>query len=378
MITAYKFRLFPKHKHIHLMTRVLDAHRTLYNAALEQRRITWQEHRIGLTYSKQAAELKDLRATTDELHGTNYSSCQQTLRRLDKSFQNFFRRVQNGETPGYPRFKSRERFNTVEFVYGDGCKINQQYVYFQHIGNVKIVLHRPVEGTIKRLALTRRADKWFLIVTCENGSVPLPAPLSDVVGIDVGLESFATLSTGEQIENPRFLRCDEKDLKRAQRKLSKCAKGTKERQYAKKVVSRIHERIANRRSNFAHQESRKLAKRFGFIAFEDLNIKGMLQNHSLAKSISDVAWNQLITYTTYKAAKAGGCVVQVDPRGTSQICSRCGEKVVKTLATRVHHCKCGLILHRDHNAALNILRLGLQSGGIPNKGWGESEEAARL
>lgn len=364
MITTYKFRLFPNRKHRKLMLRVLDAHRTLYNAALEQRRTAWQDRHIGLSYAKQAAELKDLRATTDELHGTNFSSCQQTLRRLDKSFQNFFRRIQQGaEKVGYPRFKSKDRFNTVEFVYGDGCKMTDRRVYFQHVGNVRIVLHREMVGTIKRLAFTHRADKWFLIVTCETDPAPTSAPLPDAVGIDVGLESFVTLSTNEKIENPRFLRRDEKDLKRAQRKLSKQAKGTKERQRAKRVVSRIHERIANRRSNFAHQESRKLANRFGFIAFENLNIQNMQANHSLAKSIADAAWNQFVTYTTYKVEKTGGYVVQVDPRGTSQTCSACGTKVVKSLATRVHRCQCGLILDRDHNAALNILRLGLQSVG---------------
>lgn len=372
MITTYKFRLYPNRKHVRLMNRVLDAHRTLYNAALEQRRIAWTEHRIGLSYSKQASELKDLRATTDELHGTNYSSCQQTLRRLEKSFQNFFRRVQQGaDKVGYPRFKSQDRFNTVEFVYGDGCKVNSQYVYLQHIGNVRIVLHREIVGAIKRLAITRRTDKWFLIVTCET-DIPKPNPLPAVVGIDVGLESFATFSTGEKIGNPRFLRQDEKNLKRAQRKLSKLAKGTLKRKRAKKVVSRIHERISNRRSNFAHQESRKLANRFGFVAFENLNIQNMQSNHRLTKSISDAAWNQFVLFTTYKVEKTGGCVIQVAPRYTSQICSQCGERVVKTLSDRIHQCSCGLVLDRDHNAALNILSMGLHAVGI------QSLEAARL
>jgi putative transposase len=272
---------------------------------------------------------------------------------------------QNASQVGYPRFKGKDRFNTLEFVYGDGCRIKSNQIYFQGAGQIRIVLHREIEGKIKRCAFTRRDNKWFLVVTCETEPTPNPNPLTDEIGVDVGLECFATFSNGEKIPNPRFLRCDEKDLKRAQRKLSKCKKGSPERKHFRKIVSRIHERIANRRSNYAHQESRKLANRFGFIAFENLNIQNMQANHCLAKSISDVAWNQFVTYTTYKVENTGGCVVQVDPRRTSQICSACGSVVKKDLSVRVHHCPdCGLVLDRDTNAARNILTLGQQSFGF--------------
>jgi putative transposase len=184
------------------------------------------------------------------------------------------------------------------------------------------------------------------------------------VGIDMCLECFATFSSGEGIENPRFFRRDEKELAKAQRKLSKAEKGTPERVKYRKAVQHIHQRIANRRRDFAHQESRKLVNAFGFMAFEDLGIKNMLQNHRLAKSISDAAWRQLITYTTYKAENAGRVVVLVQPRNTSKQCSCCGAIVEKSLAVRVHACPvCGLIMDRDQNAAINILRLGLESLG---------------
>lgn len=183
-----------------------------------------------------------------------------------------------------------------------------------------------------------------------------------VVGIDVGLESFASLSNGEKIANPRFFREEEKELARVQRKLSKAAKGTPERRAALKVVERVHERIANKRYEFAHQVSRDLVDRFGLIAFEDLNIKGMMHNHHLAKSIGDVAWNMLVNITSYKAASAGSMVVLVDPRNTSKMCSRCGIPVEKSLSDRVHNCpQCGLSMDRDWNEAINILRLGTQS-----------------
>ncbi len=181
----------------------------------------------------------------------------------------------------------------------------------------------------------------------------------------MGLESFATLSNGEKIANPRFFRKEEKELARVQRKLSKAPKGTLERTRALKVVELVHERIADRRNDFANKISRQLVDRYGVIVFEDLDIKNMLKNHCLAKSISDVAWNMLVTLTSYKAASAGSMVVLVDPRNTSKMCSRCGILVEKTLSDRVHNCtQCGLSLDRDWNAAINILRLGLQSVGI--------------
>ena len=194
------------------------------------------------------------------------------------------------------------------------------------IGDIKIKLHRQIEGRIKRLTIRKAATgKWFACFSVEIEDLPKP-PWKDgsIVGIDVGLASFATLSNGEKIPNPRFFRDEEKELARVQRKLSKAAKGTLDRKAALKVVERVHERIANKRYEFVHQVSRGLVNRFGLIAFEDLNIKNMLQNHCLAKSISIL--------------------------------------VEKTLADRVHNCsECGLSLDRDWNAAINILRLGLQS-----------------
>jgi putative transposase len=184
------------------------------------------------------------------------------------------------------------------------------------------------------------------------------------VGVDVGLQTFATLSTGETITNPRFFRADERDLKRTQRRLNEQAKGTPKRAKKRKAVARIHERIANRRKNFAHQLSRNLINRFGLIVFEDLNITRMIKNHCLAKSIVDAAWNQFATYTRYKAEDAGRAYCEIDPRGTSQRCSQCEAVVKKALSIRTHECpQCGLVVDRDLNAAYNILRLGLQSQG---------------
>jgi putative transposase len=185
------------------------------------------------------------------------------------------------------------------------------------------------------------------------------------IGVDVGLKEFAVLSNGDPIHNPRFFRVEEKRLAKAQRRLSKATKGTPERKKRRKVVALVHERIANQRRDFAHQESRKLVNKFAIIVFEKLNIKGMLKNHCLAKSIADAAWSQLVEYTSYKAENAGRCARQVNSRNTSQRCSGCGEIVKKDLSLRMHDCgDCGLVLDRDHNAAINILTLGLQSLGL--------------
>jgi putative transposase len=232
------------------------------------------------------------------------------------------------------------------------------------MGHIRMTLHRPIEGTLKTCTICRASTgKWFACFSCEVEPHILPENTAST-GIDVGLESFATLATGEHIDNPRFFRRDEKDLARAQRKLSKVKKGTPTRVKCCKVVARIHERIASRRKNFAHQEARKLVNRFGAIAIEDLSVNQMVHNHCLAKSITDAAWSQFAQYLSYKAECAGRTVVKVNPAYTSQDCHRCGHRQTKKLSDRIHRCSCcGLQMHRDHNAALNILALGLQSLG---------------
>jgi putative transposase len=230
---------------------------------------------------------------------------------------------------------------------------------------MKIILHRRIEGKIKTLTIQKDAvENWYACFACEVE--PEPLPFNDLaIGIDMGLECFAKLSCGDSIPNPRFFRRDEMELAKAQRKLSKAEEGTSERAKRRKAVQHIHQRIANRRKNFAQQESRRLVNTFGLMAFEDLRIRNMLQNHRLAKSISDAAWRQLITYTAYKAENAGRVVVLVEPRNTSKQCSCCGTMVEKSLDMRIHECPvCGLVMDRDENAAINILRLGLESLGM--------------
>jgi putative transposase len=229
---------------------------------------------------------------------------------------------------------------------------------------VPVVLHRPLEGTPKTVTLTRsRTGKWFACFSCETEAEPL-APTDQVVGVDVGLSSFATFSDGEKIANPRFYRRDEADLKRVQQRkdAAKNAQNWLENAKQKGILARIHERIANRRSDFAHKESRKLVDAYQVIVFEDLAPMKMGRSRGMRKSILDVAWTQFIQMTVSKAVEAGRRVILVNPKNTTKLCSSCSEIVPKALSVRVHACPhCGLVLDRDENAALNILQRGLRS-----------------
>jgi putative transposase len=365
-IKAYKYRIYPTRAQVTKLERTLDICCELYNAALQERRDAWRVARKSVGYYEQSKELTELKSIREDLRAVHSQVLRDPLIRLDQAFDTFFRRVKAGEKRvGYPRFRSRARYNSISYPQGPpkgGFRFKKGKLNASKIGDIKIKLHRPIEGKIKTLTITRSSTgKWFACFSAEYEHEPLPAT-TEATGIDMGLKAFGVLSTGEAIANPKFFRVEEKRLAKANRKLSAAKKGSPERSKRRKVVAYIHEGIANKRRNFAHQESRKLVNRFGIIVFEKLNIRGMLKNHCLAKSIADAAWNQLVQFTTYKAESAGRRVVQVNPKNTSQMCSACGSIVEKDLSVRVHHCSnCGLTLDRDENAAINILAAGLRS-----------------
>jgi putative transposase len=293
---------------------------------------------------------------------------QNVTERVDLAFGTFFRRVREGaQAVGYPRFKNRGRYDSMTYPqYGNGIRLTGERLIISKLGAVKLVLHRPVEGTPKTITLSRSATgKWYACFSCETDAKELE-PTEQITGVDVGLLSFATLSNGEQIENPRFYRKDEADLKRVQKRkdAAKTAQDWPENTKQQVILSRIHERIGNRRADFAHKRSRELVNGYQVIVFEDLAPLelGKGKGRGMRKSILDVAWTQFISMTVDKAAEAGRTVILVDPRNTSKMCSECGRLVEKTLSTRSHTCpSCGLVLDRDVNAALNILQRGLQT-----------------
>ncbi len=344
------------------MTDTLELCRWVYNETLATRKNAYEQEGRSVSYYETKKLLPQWKEEKPELKNVYSQVLQEAVKRVDLAFQAFFRRVQNGEKPGYPRFRGRGRYDSFTYTQF-GFSLKPGILHLSKIGDVKIKLHRPIEGEIRRVSIRRMpTGKWFasFLVDVEPDE-PLPKTgLS--IGVDVGLKSFITLSNGEHVDNPRFFVHEERALAKAQRRLSKTEKGTPERAKALKVVRRIHERIANKRDDFVRKLSLELVRSYDLIAFEDLNVQEMMRNHCLSKHIADAAWNKLITTTTYKAEWAGKRVVLVNPNGTSQICSGCGQVVQKDLSERVHSCpSCGLTLDRDHNAALNILRLGLQS-----------------
>jgi len=367
MLRAYRYRIFPTKSQITLLERTLEICRWVYNDTLALRKDAWEQEQRSISLFETNKTLTQWKKDQPDLKQVYAQTLQNVQVRVDLAFKAFFRRVKAGEKdPGFPRFKGKGRYDSFTYPQGQkgGFKFEGERLHLSKIGDVQIVLHRPVEGMIKTLTIRRSSTgKWYACFSADYEPISKPRK-ETTVGIDVGLESFATLSNGEKIKNPRFFCTDEKALAKAHRKLSKAEKGTPERKKARKIVAHIHERIANRRLDFAHQTSRQLVNRFGIIVFEDLNIMNMQKNHHLAKSIADVAWNMFITITESKAEEAGSRVVLVNPRYTSQKCSRCGMIVKKTLSERVHNCPhCGLMMDRDQNAAINIMRLGLQSQG---------------
>jgi putative transposase len=356
---TFKYRLYPTKKQHTLLDEQLAEACTLYNAALQERRDAWKMGKTAITHYQQVNQLKYIRAAGD-LALANFNSCSDVLRRVDQTFQAFFRRVKAGQKPGYPRFKPRTRFHSYTFpTYGNGCKLRKNNrLYIQGVGELKVKLHRPLAGQIKTVTLTTLCGKWY---ACFSVVMPDPLPLphtGNATGIDVGLASFAVLSDGTIIKNPRYHQTAQAKLRRAQRKVARRKKASNRRRIAVWQLARVHQHIRNKRRDFHHQVARKLINQYDLIACEKLNIAGLVRGR-LAKACADVGWGSFLTILTDKAAEAGREIVRVNPTGTSQRCV-CGTPVPKSLGVRWHHCpRCQLSVPRDHAAALEILRLGL-------------------
>ena len=310
-----------------------------YNETLAARKRAYEERGESLRLYDTQAMLPVWKLVRPTLKHVHSQVLQNVAVRVDLAFAAFFRRVKEGNPePGFPRFKGYARYSSITFPqYGNGVRLDGERLIVSRLGAVKLVLHRPVEGTAKTVTLTRaRSGKWYAAITCEMDAHPLP-PTEPVTGVDVGLASFATLSNGDEIANPRFYRRDEADLARVQKRkdAAKQAQNWPENTRCKLLLAKIHERIANRRSDFAHKRSRELVSQYQVIVLEDLAPMEMGRSRGMRKSIMDVAWTQFIKMTLGKAAEAGRTVILVNPRNTSKQCSLCGELVEKAL-TRAH------------------------------------------
>lgn len=361
---SFQFRLKLTKKQAKALQVQLDECRWLYNELLAQRKLAYEELEISLSKYDQNMLLPLLKEERSSLAQVHSQVLQNVVDRLDKAFEGFFRRCKAGESPGFPRFRGIDRYKS--FCYPQsGFELVGNVLKLSKIGNIRVKMHRPISGTIKTCTIRKTASgEWNVSFSCEVEVEPSEAK-QESIGIDVGLQHFATFSDGRQIENPRFFKQGEKRLAKVQRKLAKFEKGTAERQKAKEAVAKVHEKIANQRKDFCHKESKKIIEQYQHICVEDLSIKKMMQDSPFAKSIADVSWNQFLQFLSYKAAEAGRKLGLVNPAYTTQDCYRCGYREEKQLSDRTHHCRrCGYTASRDFNAAQNILALGLDGLGL--------------
>jgi putative transposase len=364
MLKTYKFRIYPTKRQETLLNFTLEECRWLYNQLLEQRISLWKNEKKSVSYYDQCKYSMELRYCRKGLLDIHSQVLQDVAMRLDLAFKAFFRRIKSGQKPGYPRFKGKGRCNSVTYPQSEnGCQIKNGKLYVSKIGHIKIKLTREVDKILIATIGKSSANKWYVSLVQEIQ----PKPLSKTglsVGIDVGIKTFAHLSDNLTIDNPKFFKESEDNLAKAQRKLSKAKKGSKDRAKKRKIVSRIHEQIKNKRDNFTHQHSRQIIDTYDTICVEDIHINQMdkKSHKQMRKCLRDVAWNQFFDKLSYKAAEAGRKFVKVNPAYTSQDCSSCGNRQLMPLSQRTYKCPvCGLELDRDHNAAINILRLGTQS-----------------
>ncbi|MGK4584894.1 RNA-guided endonuclease InsQ/TnpB family protein [Kitasatospora sp. HPMI-4] len=390
MIRAYKFLIRPTVGQEQQLSAMLRDHCGLYNAALQERRDAYRHaSRTTVRYGQQSAQLKEIRALDADQGRWSFSSQQATLRRLDKAFAGFFRRIKAGEKPGYPRFRSHKRFDTVEWpADGDGCRWDSTphdpvtRVRLQGVGHVRVHRHRPVAGKVKTVSVKREGRRWYVILTADQARPELLEPTGSVVGIDMGIANFLADSNGGFMPNPRHGQKAAAKLEKAQQALSRGKRGSKRRRKAVETVARLHRKVRRQRLDHAHKTALGLIREHDFIAHEDLKIRNMskapapkpdpdqpgnyLPNGASAKaglnrSISDAGWGVFLTILTAKAECAGREVMAVDPRNTSRTCPSCGHVAAENRpAQDTFHCvNCSHTAHADTVGAVNVLRAGL-------------------
>jgi putative transposase len=348
---AFKFRIYPTSAQQAALAIQFGHARFVYNMALAARKTHYEEYGQGLNYNDTAYMLTVIKPFVPWLKEADSQVLQQSLKNLDRAYVNFF----EGRAD-YPKFK--KKFDAQSIRYPQRFEVSGNRIKLPKVGEVRAVFHRPIVGQMKNCTVSKtKSGKYFISIQCEV-EIDDPQLRSGEVGVDLGLKDFVTLSTGEKIKPPQYLRNSERRLKIRQRRLSRKQKGSNNRGKARLRVAIQHERVANQRKDFHHQLSHSLVERFGFIAFEDLNVNGMLKNHHLAKSIQDAGWSQFVGFCEYKANWTGGRIEKRDRFfPSSKLCSVCGEiNHQLKLSDREWLCLgCGTVHDRDENAAINIL-----------------------
>jgi putative transposase len=395
MRKAYKFRLYPNKQQEEKLFWTLKRCRELYNAGLQERKEAYKYAGKSISYYEQKRDLPEIKVIRPEYNDIYSQVLQDVLLRLKRAFDTFFGRIKEGQTPGYPRFQGRNRYDSFTYPQS-GFSLEEKHLTLSKLGTIKVKIHRKVGGTMKTCTIKHESGQWYVILSCEvKEPEPLPQSIEDV-GIDLGITHFAALSNGEFIESPRHYRKAEKKLKKVQEALSRKKRGSHRRKKAVQAVARAHRKVRNQRRDFAHKASRKLVNRYQTIVLEELQAKNLVKRPrpkqdeetgqylpngasakgGLNKSISDAGWGIFTEMLCVKAASAGRMVAFVDPKYTSQVCSKCGVVRQKTLDERWHSCECGCELDRDTNAAKNILKKHGGAGSVPQMNpRGESVEA---
>lgn len=386
------FRIYPSKKQSSELYHWLNLHRELYNATLQERRDAYRLHAISLSYNHQQNELPAVKEVRPDLIPLGSHALQETVRRVDRAYQGFFRRIKAGDKPGFPRFKSRGRFDSFTYPDPAGWKIIEKRLKISNLGNIRMRGKPRVaisEGEPRTLTVRHKNGKWYAVIGVRYSMEALHRNCisrSRKVGIDVGCKAMSVTSDHDFIENPRHLLHASAKLKTAQKNLSRKKKGSAHRDKAKRTVTRLHEQVASRRKDFLHQLSAAIVFLYPFIVVEDLPLqnlthsakgtvekpgKNVKQKAGLNRSMLDVGIGLFFQMLAYKAAEAGGRYMEVNPYGTTQKCFQCGAKIQKDLSIRTHNCPhCGFCVDRDYNAALNILFLGMsQAGWEPSEAW---------
>lgn len=364
---SYKYRVYPSQKQISKIFLMFNQAKEIHNELIDLNIEKYKETGKGLRKFDYNYYLSG-RSKYTELHS---QTIQNISDRVYKSFQNFFGRIKRHEKEkGFPRKK--KFYKSLTYPQSGFKFISNKQLFVSRIGKIPIVLHRAIKGKVKTMTIKKnKANQWFIFFSCELELKEIKHTTNKFVGVDVGLENFATLSTNEIIENPRFLKMSEKRLTRLQRRFSKKKKGSMNRKKAKTKVARCHLKVFNQRTDFLHKQSSILTKKFKIIAVEKLNINEMVKNHFLAKSINDASWGAFLRMLSYKAVMCGGQVIEnPKTRGSSKRCSNCGTVNEMPLHKRTFKClNCGLVIHRDLNASFNMLidtvgHTGIQACGL--------------
>jgi len=368
--TAFKFRLYPNGKQEESMVKAVEGCRRFWNMALEDRMARWQGERRSTTYWQQCLTLTAEARENPAMRSMYMQTLQDVLRRVDRAFKKCFRGKGR-----LPRFKKHSGFGSFTYpqAYNGSVRLDLQRgrLSLSKVGNVKVVVHRPVPvaARLKTCTVKREPDgKWFACLVYEGVvslvDVPLPQVWITPLGIDLGLKSLITTSDGEKVEPPRFFRKSERKLVRLHRAMSNKTSGSKNRVKATLKLAAQYSRVSNQRRDFHHKLSARLVRDHSLIAFEDLRTRNLVRNHSLAKSIKDASWWQLVQFTEYKAARAGRMLVKVPPEFSTQECCFCGTRNTVALEIRQFACGgCGKILDRDRNASRIVLKRGILQVG---------------